>query len=503
MKLVIPIFIVGILLLVSFGAVAENYSVNEQYKENLGKMDYTHTILAEFATAQTCPYCVYAHGALKNIYQGGQFPFYYITLPLGSKNVHATARANEYNVYYIPDVFFDGGYKVVCGASSIPSAQAAYESYITQCGARVVKDIDITLEVSWMGNAVMDIEASVHNNEATQYDGHIRVFVTEMVSTIGWLDNSGQPYTFPFLDYAFNEDILIPGSDTWTDAITWDGHNYNDGYGHNFGNIQENNVMVIAAVYNSEWHQGYSYPPSSYPFDAYYVDEVIGATPGSGVNNPPDPPRYPYPVDGETDIPVNIEISWTGSDPDNDDLTYDVYFGTTNPPPKIVSNQSETSFAPENLVNLTTYYWQIVAWDEHGESTTGPIWSFTTTSNYPPDKPDITGNASGKPDEDLEFTFIALDPNSDDLQYYIQWGDGSTEDWFGPYASGEEVKITHQYSKKGKSIIKAKVKDTFNAESQYATFEITIPRNRLVIPSLLQKLLARLPIFQILKNFLQ
>ena len=495
MKLVIPICIVGILLLISFGAVAEHYSVNEQSKENLGKMDFTHTILGEYGTATWCGYCRYAHGALKEIYAEGQYPFYYISL-VDDKNPIAAARNNEYNLYGFPTLYFDGGFRVDVGAGSVPAAKATYINSIIACGNRVVEDIDIDLGVTWLGGTNMEIEATVENNEAATYGGHIRVYITEIVSSMGWYDSGGQLYTFPLLDYAFNEPLSINAGDSWTDTTTWDGTT------HGFPTITETNIMVIAAVFNDAPHQGYSYPPSGYPFTAYYVDEVIGATPGSGVNNPPDPPRYPYPSDGGTNIPENIQISWTGSDPDNDDLTYDVYFGTTSPPPKIVSNQSETSYAPENLVNLTTYYWQIVAWDEHGESTTGPIWSFTTTSNYPPDKPNITGPPSGNVGEDLEYTFIATDPNGDSLYYYISWGDGSAEEWIGPLPSGEKLNATHQWSKSGPYIIKAKVKDQ-GAESPYAMLEITIPRYRLVIPSLIQKFLGKLPIFQILKNFLQ
>jgi PKD repeat protein len=33
--------------------------------------------------------------------------------------------------------------------------------------------------------------------------------------------------------------------------------------------------MIIAAVENDEVHQGYSYPPSSNPFNAYYVDDCV------------------------------------------------------------------------------------------------------------------------------------------------------------------------------------------------------------------------------------
>jgi len=41
------------------------------------------------------------------------------------------------------------------------------------------------------------------------------------------------------------------------------------------------NVAVVAAVYNDEWHQGYSYPPSTKPFDAYYVDDATVAVPNT------------------------------------------------------------------------------------------------------------------------------------------------------------------------------------------------------------------------------
>jgi len=57
----------------------------------------------------------------------------------------------------------------------------------------------------------------------------------------------------------------------------------------------------------------------------------------------------------------------------NGNVTYDVYFGKTSPPTKVVSNQTETSYNPGTLEYNTTYYWQIIAWDDQGESAEGPI----------------------------------------------------------------------------------------------------------------------------------
>ena len=97
-------------------------------------------------------------------------------------------------------------------------------------------------------------------------------------------------------------------------------------------------------------------------------------------NNPPYTPDDPSPANGATDVGINTTVvSWTGGDPDTGDtVTYDVYFGTTNPPPKLVNNQTSHSYQPATFQENTTYYWKIVAWDNHGASTAGAIWSFTT-----------------------------------------------------------------------------------------------------------------------------
>lgn len=146
---------------------------------------------------------------------------------------------------------------------------------------RPVNDLDVAVTAEWVGDATMDIDVSVRNNEATGYGGHIRVYVTETVSSMGWNDtwNPPRPYTNTFLDYAFNEDITIDAGGTWSGSTTWVGYDHDDGHGNDFGIITPNNVTVFAAVFDSTWHQGYSYPPYGAPFDAYYVDEATSATP--------------------------------------------------------------------------------------------------------------------------------------------------------------------------------------------------------------------------------
>ena len=183
-------------------------------------------------------------------------------------------------------------------------------------------------------------------------------------------------------------------------------------------------------------------------------------------NHPPNTPTSPNPADGATNIPTNANLGWIGGDPDGDSVTYDIYFGTTSPPVKIVSNQSATSYNPGTLAYSTTYYWQIVAWDNHHVSTAGPLWHFTTVSNsppYPPKQPE--GPVAGFVDGIYSYSTSTTDSDNDPVFYKWDFGDGNISGWFGPYPSGETVNQSHKWTEPGVYSIKVDAKDGNGLES--------------------------------------
>jgi formylglycine-generating enzyme required for sulfatase activity len=94
-------------------------------------------------------------------------------------------------------------------------------------------------------------------------------------------------------------------------------------------------------------------------------------------NQSPDQPSNPNPVNNAVSVPVDITLCWTSSDPENETLTYDIYFGTSPDPPLINSNQGNLYYDPGIMDCETTYYWKIVASDGENE-TAGSVWSFMT-----------------------------------------------------------------------------------------------------------------------------
>jgi uncharacterized protein (TIGR02145 family) len=66
-------------------------------------------------------------------------------------------------------------------------------------------------------------------------------------------------------------------------------------------------------------------------------------------------------------------------DIEGDPITYDIYFGTDNPPAtKVISDLTGEYLIIGGLDESTTYFWKVIAKDDHDNSTTGPVWSFTT-----------------------------------------------------------------------------------------------------------------------------
>lgn len=133
-----------------------------------------------------------------------------------------------------------------------------------------------------------------------------------------------------------------------------------------------------------------------------YSNEAAATT----ANTPPNLPSAPSPADHVGGQPVNLTLAWSGEDPDTSDtLTYDVYFGTNSDPPLVSTGQSLTNYTPEPLSHQKFYYWRVVATDNHGHSSSGPVWSFVTQAEPAPNTPvGLSGTATPPKEISLRWT---------------------------------------------------------------------------------------------------
>ncbi|WP_367362807.1 fibronectin type III domain-containing protein [Mesotoga sp.] len=99
--------------------------------------------------------------------------------------------------------------------------------------------------------------------------------------------------------------------------------------------------------------------------------------PCEGENRPPLSPYNPSPSDEAIVGATTVTLRWDSYDPDGDTMTYDVYLDTNvNPTTKVSTNQTENTLIRSNLSYDTTYYWKVVAKDNYGGVTKGPVWKF-------------------------------------------------------------------------------------------------------------------------------
>jgi hypothetical protein len=145
------------------------------------------------------------------------------------------------------------------------------------------------------------------------------------------------------------------------------------------------------------------------------------------LNQGPSIPILLSPADGALDQPQQLNLSWTASSDLNcDPLTYDVFFGTANPPPLSVEGLTGPSYAVADLLPHSTYYWSVSVSDGITQSQT-TIWQFTTL-NHAPDSPVPQYPADGATDmpADLVLSWTGSDLDEDALTYtLIYWVDGT------------------------------------------------------------------------------
>jgi len=150
---------------------------------------------------------------------------------------------------------------------------------------------------------------------------------------------------------------------------------------------------------------------------------------------------------------------------------------------------------------VVDYY--IHAEDESGRSETHPYigapgaHSFVCeVINDPPQIISINGTTSGKVRVEYEYCIELTDYEQDDFFVFWDWGNGDTSGWLGPFEYVEEICKSHAWDTEGRYKVKAKVKDIWGGESDWAELEVTMPRNKILANSYFSHF------FQKIKNYI-
>jgi hypothetical protein len=242
---------------------------------------------------------------------------------------------------------------------------------------------------------------------------------------------------------------------------------------------------------DDSFQNGQGGTPSGFPEPPIHNIEISPSGHGMDVTfNEPLPDDYQFTLYTSVKNINDVEIYWTtttsGGKPTNNG----------------VMSKPNSPIGPfEKIYNESGFYNSFLSiFDDDGGSDTDTM---TVQVNNPPNPPTITGKTSGKAGTEYEYTFNAVDSDGDDVMYFINWGD-TTSEWTDFNASGTDVKIKHTWSEDGTYNIIAKAQDIHGFEGSEGTLTVNIPRFRAANSPLLLWLFERFPnLLPILRNILR
>lgn len=129
--------------------------------------------------------------------------------------------------------------------------------------------------------------------------------------------------------------------------------------------------------------------------------------------------------------------------------------------------------------------------------------SFILTGGHPPTAPVIIGPNKGNPNEQKTFKFQSTDPDGGNLQYIIEWGDGSPTETTNWFPAGSPVEVTHTYTQSGQYTIKARARDEDGYLGPEGTKLYVCPRDKTIDKPILNLLQSHPNLFPILQKIIQ
>ncbi|WP_233557608.1 carboxypeptidase regulatory-like domain-containing protein [Aquimarina sp. AD1] len=98
-------------------------------------------------------------------------------------------------------------------------------------------------------------------------------------------------------------------------------------------------------------------------------------------NRAPDAAILDSPADNSVDQPLEVTLVWTGSDPDDDALTYTITLrNDENSEVEVFENITDTTYTLTNLSYKVKYFWQVSSNDGINDSVNSSSFAFETMS---------------------------------------------------------------------------------------------------------------------------
>ena len=271
--------------------------------------DFTHAVIGEEFTTTWCGYCPSAAENLNKVWQPkSEYPddpyyhdqFFFVAL-ITDVNDKAGDRAGDYPDFVgYPTVYFDGGDEKVEGGQSDTSN---YEQAIDSSGGRSDTDISLRIAMQHLGDDRIAVQVYITWNEDggfgnPDFSGYIRAYIVEPVSRYD--NNDGNPYHFGFLDYAFDQQVVLDPHEEVVLETVWIGGEHSgdaDDDGdcgdetncENFSDISYDNLNIFVSFFNDEAASADDYalqsafaipPQTSFEFPTGNLSDTV-SLPGS------------------------------------------------------------------------------------------------------------------------------------------------------------------------------------------------------------------------------
>jgi C1A family cysteine protease len=179
-------------------------------------------------------------------------------------------------------------------------------------------------------------------------------------------------------------------------------------------------------------------------------------------------PNMNDPYYGLVDEPIEF---WGNASGESPPFTYYWEFGDGT----ISTDKNPT----HSYSNSGEYTVKLTVTDDNGKSMWEKNYAWIQESNSPPDVPKIEGSSEAIKGEYCWYNITFSDPDGSPLYLYVVAFGFESNIWWGPYPPIWYKEFLHFYwDEEGDYIVKAKVKDPYGAESDWATLEVTVPRSR-------------------------